>query len=184
MAGRQLSAADSFARHTEQVAATLEFGDLLLDEFGLSLDPQADGYFQVLYDTTEPASAEYRADMGYAVFVSYDGVRLLLDAVSSFGAESVALLHLIAMVDRNTPVLFIDTRLLVPETLAYQAEVSERLGLKDVRIIRTSEQELAELALSLRERVELPASTRYRLVGVGLSNFVDEDGIPQPLPFE
>ncbi len=63
--------------------------------------------------------------------------------VSSFGAESVALLHLIAMVDRNTPVLFIDTRLLFPETLAYQAEVSERLGLKDVRIIRTSEQELA-----------------------------------------
>lgn len=40
---------------------------------------QADGYFQVLYDTTEPASVEYRADMGYAVFVNYDGVRLLLD---------------------------------------------------------------------------------------------------------
>lgn len=40
---------------------------------------QSGGYFQVLYDTTEPVSAAYRTDMGYAVFVSYDGVRLLLD---------------------------------------------------------------------------------------------------------
>ena len=63
--------------------------------------------------------------------------------VSSFGAESVALLHLVAMVDRATPVLFIDTRLLFEETLTYQAEVAERLGLKDVRVLKTSEAELA-----------------------------------------
>ena len=62
--------------------------------------------------------------------------------VSSFGAESVALLHLVAMVDRTTPVLFIDTRLLFAETLAYQQEVAERLNLKDVRIIRTSQEML------------------------------------------
>ncbi|SLN41068.1 Phosphoadenosine phosphosulfate reductase [Roseivivax jejudonensis] len=59
--------------------------------------------------------------------------------VSSFGAESVALLHLVAMVDRTTPVLFIDTRLLFPETLVYQQEVAERLGLRDVRVLRTDE---------------------------------------------
>jgi DNA polymerase-4 len=29
---------------------------------------------------------------------------------------------------------------------------------------------LAALAVSLRERVALPASTRYRLIGVGLAN--------------
>ncbi|WP_348762006.1 DNA polymerase IV [uncultured Salinisphaera sp.] len=34
--------------------------------------------------------------------------------------------------------------------------------------------ELHEIALALRWRVELPVSTRYRLVGVGLSGFVDE----------
>ncbi len=62
--------------------------------------------------------------------------------VSSFGAESVALLHLVAMVDRNTPVLFIDTRLLFAETLVYQEEVAERLGLRDVRVIRTDEETL------------------------------------------
>jgi DNA polymerase IV len=35
--------------------------------------------------------------------------------------------------------------------------------------------ELADLACALRERVERPASSRYRLVGVGLSGFVDQD---------
>lgn len=55
--------------------------------------------------------------------------------VSSFGAESVALLHMVAVVDRSTPVLFLDTEMLFPETLAYQREVADHLGLTDVRII-------------------------------------------------
>ncbi|MEZ5460249.1 DNA polymerase IV [Dokdonella sp.] len=38
-----------------------------------------------------------------------------------------------------------------------------------------SADELATLALALRERVNLPESTRYRLVGVGISNFRDAD---------
>ena len=42
--------------------------------------------------------------------------------VSSFGAKSVALLHMVALVDRATPVAFIDTEMLFPETLAYQRE--------------------------------------------------------------
>ncbi|MDO6585581.1 phosphoadenylyl-sulfate reductase [Salipiger sp. 1_MG-2023] len=63
--------------------------------------------------------------------------------VSSFGAESVALLHLVAMIDRSTPVLFIDTRLLFAETLAYQQEVAERLHLSNVRTIRTDPATLA-----------------------------------------
>lgn len=33
---------------------------------------------------------------------------------------------------------------------------------------------LCEIACKLRERVEMPASTRYRLVGVGLSGFIDQ----------
>ncbi|HEX7340473.1 MAG TPA: DNA polymerase IV [Rhodanobacteraceae bacterium] len=37
----------------------------------------------------------------------------------------------------------------------------------------TSEAELADLACALRQHVALPASTLYRLVGVGLSGFVD-----------
>jgi DNA polymerase IV len=38
-----------------------------------------------------------------------------------------------------------------------------------------SAQELADMACALRERVERPADSRYRLVGVGLSGFVDQD---------
>lgn len=63
--------------------------------------------------------------------------------VSSFGAESVVLLHMLSVLDRATPVLFIDTQMLFPETLAYQAEVSAALGLTDVRIIRAQPAALA-----------------------------------------
>jgi hypothetical protein len=56
--------------------------------------------------------------------------------VSSFGAESVVLLHLLAQVDRAAPVLFLDTEMLFPATLTYQREVAGRLGLTGVQVIR------------------------------------------------
>jgi phosphoadenosine phosphosulfate reductase len=62
--------------------------------------------------------------------------------VSSFGAESVVLLHMVAVVDRTTPVLFIDTQMLFPETLEYQQEVAENLGLTDVRVIHADATEV------------------------------------------
>jgi DNA polymerase-4 len=42
-------------------------------------------------------------------------------------------------------------------------------------VLPSSAAELADLACALRERVERPADSRYRLVGVGLSGFVDQD---------
>ncbi len=62
--------------------------------------------------------------------------------VSSFGAESVALLHMVSLVDRSVPVLFLDTQMLFPETLAYQRDVAEQLGLSDVRVIQPDRTEL------------------------------------------
>jgi phosphoadenosine phosphosulfate reductase len=56
--------------------------------------------------------------------------------VSSFGAESVVLLHMAASVDRAVPVLFINTGMLMPETPAYQALVAERLGLSNVQVVK------------------------------------------------
>jgi len=64
--------------------------------------------------------------------------------VSSFGAESVVLLHMVAMVRPATPILFIDTRMLFPETLTYQAELAERLGLSNILVVRANPQELAK----------------------------------------
>ncbi|MXW87755.1 MAG: phosphoadenylyl-sulfate reductase [Boseongicola sp. SB0667_bin_21] len=56
--------------------------------------------------------------------------------VSSFGAEAVVLLHMASVIDRTTPVLFVDTEMLFPETLEYQREVARQLRLTDVRVIR------------------------------------------------
>ncbi len=56
--------------------------------------------------------------------------------VSSFGAESAALLHLVASVDPALPVLFLDTGKHFPETLVYRDQLAEFLGLKDLRTLR------------------------------------------------
>jgi DNA polymerase-4 len=48
----------------------------------------------------------------------------------------------------------------------------------------SSERELADIATSLRGHVDLPATTLYRLVGVGLGNFRDAEAEPQPELFE
>ncbi len=53
-------------------------------------------------------------------------------AVSSFGAESAVLLHLIASIDPGVPVLFLDTGKHFPETLAYRDELVGRLGLTNL----------------------------------------------------
>ena len=62
--------------------------------------------------------------------------------VSSFGAESVVLLHMVSLVDRTAPVLFLETGMLFAETLDYQAEVADRLGLTGIRVIRPDRDEL------------------------------------------
>jgi len=56
--------------------------------------------------------------------------------VSSFGAEAAVLLHLVASVDKATPVLFIDTAKLFEQTLAYRDALVARLGLTDLRVLR------------------------------------------------
>ena len=55
--------------------------------------------------------------------------------VSSFGAESVVLLHMIAQINKDTPVIFLDTEMLFAETLAYQRDVATKLGLTNVRVV-------------------------------------------------
>jgi phosphoadenosine phosphosulfate reductase len=64
--------------------------------------------------------------------------------VSSFGAESAALLHLVASVDPATPVLFLDTAKHFPETLAYRDQLAGVLGLSDLRILHPDPETLAK----------------------------------------
>jgi phosphoadenylyl-sulfate reductase (thioredoxin) len=55
--------------------------------------------------------------------------------LSSFGTEAAVGLHILAGVDRETPVLFLDTdRHFVP-TLDYRDQLTQKLGLTDLRIL-------------------------------------------------
>ena len=53
--------------------------------------------------------------------------------VSSFGAESAVLLHMVAAIDASTPILFLNTGKLFGETLRYRDRLQQELGLCDVR---------------------------------------------------
>jgi phosphoadenosine phosphosulfate reductase len=58
--------------------------------------------------------------------------------VSSFGAESAVLLHLVAGIDPMTPILFLNTGKLFGETLRYRDRLQDVLGLGDVRSLAPS----------------------------------------------
>ncbi|MGF1610470.1 MAG: phosphoadenylyl-sulfate reductase [Kiloniellales bacterium] len=63
--------------------------------------------------------------------------------VTAFGAESAVLLDLVAQVDRDLPVIFLETGKHFPETLAYRDRLIEHLGLSDVRSVVPSAKALA-----------------------------------------
>lgn len=71
-------------------------------------------------------------------------------AVSSFGAESAVLLHLIATIDRSVPVLFLDTGKHFPETLAYRDTLARRLDLNIVTLTPDAADLAARDATELR----------------------------------
>ena len=52
--------------------------------------------------------------------------------VSSFGADSVTLLHMVSQIDPATPVVFVDTGQHFPETLEYRDRLVETLGLTNI----------------------------------------------------
>ncbi len=101
-----------------------------------------------------PRRAALRAASLARAYAGVDGRELLhallavefpgrIAVASSFGAESAALLALVAEIDPTTPVLFLDTGKLFRETIAYRERLAERLGLTDLRIVRPDPRELA-----------------------------------------
>ena len=65
--------------------------------------------------------------------------------VSSFGAESAAMLGLIAEADPSLPIVFIDTGMHFQQTLDYRDELEERLGLTGLRTVYPVKEEVKEL---------------------------------------
>ncbi len=80
-------------------------------------------------------NARYEGDAEGALRVALSGALGKIAMVSSFGADSAVLLHMVAEIDRDVPVLFIDTLMLFEETLQYQHDLAEKLGLTDLRVI-------------------------------------------------
>lgn len=96
-------------------------------------------------------SALYRA---FETLSGLDGVDLLSKAmlevlpdriavVSSFGAESAVLLDLVARVDPDVPVYFLETGMHFPETLTYRDLLIDRLRLTNVINVRADSDEKA-----------------------------------------
>jgi phosphoadenosine phosphosulfate reductase len=81
-------------------------------------------------------NAEFRdAPADVIVRAALDRFPNRVAVLSSFGAEAAVGLHLVAVEDPSTPVLFLDTdRHFVP-TLDYRESLSARLGLTDVRVL-------------------------------------------------
>lgn len=63
--------------------------------------------------------------------------------LSSFGADSAVLLHMVASIDRDLPVLFLDTGKLFGETKQYRDRLVDRLGLSNVRNLQPDPVHLA-----------------------------------------
>src|SRR5471030_192768 len=63
--------------------------------------------------------------------------------VSSFGADSAVLLHMVSQIDKATPIVFVDTGQLFPETLAYRDRLCALLGLTNVVVAAPDEATLA-----------------------------------------
>ena len=63
--------------------------------------------------------------------------------VSSFGAEAAVLLHLVAQVDKATPILFLETGKHFLETLTYRDILIDRFGFTDARSLEPNPADLA-----------------------------------------
>jgi len=72
-----------------------------------------------------------------------DGLAGELAVVSSFGAESAVLLHLVAQVDPGLPVLFLETHKHFPETIAYRDQLVAHLGLTNLIVVEPDAEALA-----------------------------------------
>jgi phosphoadenosine phosphosulfate reductase len=115
-----------------------------------------------LLEAASPLHSEHRPDklreLGVlalnGMFDEMDGVSVLRQAatellpgdlaiVSSFGADSAVLLHMVAQVDPSLPVFFLETGKHFPETLAYVETLKKQLGLINVTALTPDPKDLA-----------------------------------------
>jgi phosphoadenosine phosphosulfate reductase len=111
-----------------------------LDALAVAAEPAAGRVAEAALLNAQYAGRDARSLLATMVDELFPG-RIAL--VSSFGAESAVLLHMVAEVDRGLPVIFLDSGRLFAETLVYRTELSERLGLTDVRSVTADPERVA-----------------------------------------
>jgi phosphoadenosine phosphosulfate reductase len=97
---------------------------------GVIADPQVRAHLAALQQKAEGRDAHGILEL--ALTGEFAGKTAV---VSSFGAESAVLLHLVAQIDPNTPILFLNTGKLFGETLRYRDRLQDALGLGDLRTL-------------------------------------------------
>ena len=109
-----------------------------------TLPPKADGDLDALAERLNAQVAG--ADAAAILKVALDpALGLRTAAISSFGAESAALLHLIAEQRPDLPVVFLETGQHFFQTLQYRSQLTATLGLSDVRLVTPDAAEKADL---------------------------------------
>ncbi|CAN5271833.1 hypothetical protein BH09PSE1_BH09PSE1_12980 [soil metagenome] len=106
--------------------------------------PKTEAELQSLADrlNTELAGADAATILKAALDPS---LGLKTAAISSFGAEAAALLHLISDERPDLPVVFLETGQHFFQTLQYRSQLTAKLGLTDVRLVTPDAAEKADL---------------------------------------
>ncbi|MEH0071445.1 phosphoadenylyl-sulfate reductase [Pannonibacter sp. Pt2-lr] len=107
---------------------------------GLALDPELGAGAEALAFARQYEGESPQTVLRDAIRNHYAG-RIAL--VSSFGADSAVLLHMVSVVDPSTPVIFVETGKHFPQTLRYRDLLVDRLGLTGVRDARPDPEALA-----------------------------------------
>ncbi|MEP3048432.1 MAG: phosphoadenylyl-sulfate reductase [Roseibium sp.] len=111
----------------------------LHETFSLGVDPELG-----LQSEVAALNAQFRGARAHDILQAAIRHQFAEDIamVSSFGADSTVLLHMVSQIDPSTPVLFVDTAKLFPATIEYRDAVIEKLGLTDVRTHTPSAEDL------------------------------------------
>lgn len=103
-----------------------------LDAVALAVDPENGAGAEASALTARYGDLDAHDTMAIAIEELF---RDRIALVSSFGAESAVLLHLLSGIDPHVPVIFLDTGRLFAETLEYRTLLTARFGLTDVRTV-------------------------------------------------
>lgn len=115
-----------------------------------------------VFDARQTSIGAQKAEDPYFGYSAEMALRKAIDAysgkialVSSLGADSAVLLHMVSKIDKNLPVIFLDTGKHFRETLAYRDLLIEDFGLTNFQSITPDAAEL---------KAEDPAGTLHETV--------------------